>query len=603
MGNLSAGNLVLYKNRPARVVQVNKKIEIELQNGNLAKVRPKDVAMLHVGPIQSLTDLQPCEDEVEVAWELLAGSRVTLTELAELIYGEHTPSTAWATWQLVDDGLYFRGAPDEVIVCTSEEVEEERAAREAAAAEKRAWEDFITRVRAGQIVPQDERYLSDVEALALKQHDHSRVLRELGHSQTPENAHALLLKLGYWDETVNPYPRRLELNTAPVALELPELPDERRVDLTHLAAFAIDDDETATPDDALSLDGNRLWVHIADPAALIPPDSKIDLEARARVASIHMPERVVQMLPEIAADKLGLGLTELSPALSFALELDDAGQIVDLDMAPSWVRVTRLTYNEVETRLEEEPFKQFYRLAEIYCERRRANGAVFIELPEVKIMLRDGEIALRPIHPLKSRMLVQEAMLMVGEAVARFALEYTIPIPFTTQEPSSMEKQPETLAEMVALRRTLRRSQYSNTPALHAGVGLDGYVQATSPLRRYLDLVVHQQLRAYLRGAEMLGTQEIMERVGATEAVAGNVRYVERLSDKHWTLVYLLRHPDWRGEGVVVEKRNSGSRVLIPELGLEMLVHSREDLPLDSRVNLVLDEVDLPQLEAHFRVE
>ena len=53
---------------------------------------------------------------------------------------------------------------------------------------------------------------------------------------------------------------------------------------------------------------------------------------------------------------------------------------------------------------------------------------------------------------------------------------------------------------MFARRRTMTASQPSSQPGRHAGLGLDQYVQATSPLRRYLDLVVHQQLRAFLAG-------------------------------------------------------------------------------------------------------
>lgn len=69
-------------------------------------------------------------------------------------------------------------------------------------------------------------------------------------------------------------------------MELPDLPDEPRRDLTGLPAFAIDDEGNLDPDDALSLDGDRLWVHVADAAALIGPDSPADIEARARGATL-----------------------------------------------------------------------------------------------------------------------------------------------------------------------------------------------------------------------------------------------------------------------------------------------------------------------------
>jgi hypothetical protein len=100
------------------------------------------------------------------------------------------------------------------------------------------------------------------------------------------------------------------------------LPEEERLDLTHLPALAIDDKGNQEPDDALSLEGDRLWVHVADVAALVPPESAADLEARARGATLYLPEGAVPMLPWAAIGRLGLGLSEISPALSFGLDLD-----------------------------------------------------------------------------------------------------------------------------------------------------------------------------------------------------------------------------------------------------------------------------------------
>lgn len=599
----SPHSLVLYKNRPARVLQTGERLEIEVEGSKSLKVRAKDITLLHPGPIESLGDLQPQEGDIETAWELLAGSTTNLAELTELAYGDYTPAAAWDAWQLVSDGLYFRGTPDAIEARTEDDVERERAARAARAAEKQAWEAFLDRLRTGATVPEDERYLKELDDRALGTRPDSRILRELGSSDSPEKAHALLLKLKRWDYRVNPYPQRASIIMSPPAVELPSLPDEKRRDLTHLPAFAIDDEGNRDPDDALSLESHRLWVHVADVAALVTPDSPADLEARARGANLYLPELTVTMLPLEATRQLGLGLADLSPALSFGLDLSDDGTLQDVEVVPSWVRVTRLTYAEVNDRLEEEPFRELYRLARLSEERRRENDAVFIELPEIKISVDHGQVSIQPLPPLPSRMLVTEAMVMAGEAVARFAVERGLPFPFTTQVPPDSYERPESLADMFAVRRTLKRSQQTSIPAPHAGLGLDVYARATSPLRRYLDLVVHQQLRAYLRGEETLGEQDVLERVGAAEAVTGSARLAERQARRHWTLVYLLQHPEWRGEGVVVERRGARSTVLIPALSLEVQMPLGEDIPLDTTVSLISTGVNLTELEASFRVE
>ncbi len=604
--NIPQNSLVLYKNGPARVAAIGDKLDIELEDGRSLRVRPKDVLLLHPGPLKGLRELDAPAGEAEAACELLDGGQTTLSELAELVYGAYTPATAWAAWRLVDEGLYFRGTPEAVSAQPLAEVERERAIREAKAAEREAWNGFLQRTRAGHCAPEDAPYLREIEEVAWGQREQSRVLQALDCDQNPQSAHALLLRLKHWDGRMNPWPRRIGTLLNQPGVGLPELPDEPRLDLTGLPAFAIDDEGNLDPDDAISLDGDRLWVHVADVAALVPPDGPADLEARARGATLYLPETTVPMLPEAAVPRLGLGLAEVSPALSFGLRLDASGVVTDVEIAPSWVRVQRLSYEEVEERLaQEEPFRRLHELACRHRDRRRANGAIFIDLPEVKMWVCNGQVEIKPLPRLRSRMLVAETMVMAGEAAARFALANGLPFPFTTQDVAMevSDREPAGLAAMYALRRSLRPRQYSSQPGPHGGLGLEVYAQVTSPLRRYLDLVSHQQLRAFLRGGAVLDAQAIIERVGAAEAVAAGVRRAERLSREHWTLVYLQQHPGWRGEGVLVEKRMPRGVVLIPALARDARVKIAEDVAPDRVLPLRLTGVDLPEREAYFRVE
>lgn len=594
-------SLVLYRSQPARVVGAAEKLEIALRGGDLRRVRVKDVKVLHPGPLHDLGELTPREGEPEAAWELLAGATTTLREVAELAFGEYTPGSAWAAWELVAEGLYFTGTPDEVVARSPDEVAAERAAREARAMEAEAWSAFLKRLQAGECPPEDAHRLGDVEALARGQRASSRVLRALGRRETPESAHALLLKTRRWGETVNPHPVRVGVATQPPALEVPELADEERRDLTHLEAFAIDDEDNLDPDDALSAEGDRLWVHVADVGAVVTPDSALDLEARGRGATLYLPEKTVPMLPPAATARLGLGLVDLSPALSFGFRLVDE-RIVDIEVAPSWVRVTRLSYERAQSMLAEEPLARLHRLAQALRERRQARGAIFIELPEVKIRVEAGEVMIRPLPRLGSRMLVAECMLAAGEAAARFALEHEIAFPFSTQKAPEIVQPPRDPAAMFAARKRLRASEMKSAPEPHAGLGLEVYAQVTSPLRRYLDLITHQQLRAKLRSAGPLPGADVLTRIGAAQAAVSEVRRAERLSNRHWTLVYLHRHPDWQGTGIVVEHRGQTATVVIPELGLDADVHVTSEAPLNAEIPLTVSGINLATLSAHFRV-
>jgi exoribonuclease-2 len=326
------------------------------------------------------------------------------------------------------------------------------------------------------------------------------------------------------------------------------------------------------------------------------------------------------MLPLAATEALGLGLAETSPALSFGLTIGDDGAVTDVEITPSWVRVTRLTYEQAETQLAEPPFGELDVLMQAHAFKRLANGAIELKLPEVKIRRRDDEIVIKPLPLLRSRELVREAMLLTGVAVAHYAQLHNLAVPYSTQEPPQVlvDITDGALSSMFAQRRQLKPAQQKSAPrpeagrplgpegarqgARHTGLGLDAYVQSTSPLRRYGDLLTHQQLRAHLRGETPLDTQAVMLRMAEASAAGSGTRRAERLSNTHWKLVYLLRHPEWTGDGVVVEKAGARNLVVIPEMDLETEIHGRPDLPLDGIIRLGLNEVNLPALETKFRV-
>ena len=596
-------SLVLYKGQPAVVrAAADKKLTIELPDGERVSVRPKDVAALHPGPLADARRLPAPPGDPVTAWELLDSGHTTLPELAELAFGEFTPAAAWAAWQLVADGLYFAGAPEAITVHPATKVAETLAAREARAAEERAWAAFVAHA-AGQMAPEDAVYLTDVIALALEKSETSRTLRRLDKPQTREAAHAFLLDVGHWTPADNPYPARLGVPTTQPSFPVGPLPDEPRRDLTHLVALAIDDAGSSDPDDALSLADGLLWVHVADVAALVLPDSPADIEARARAANLYLPEGTVRMLPDELTDRLALGLHELSPALSLALTLgDDGSELVEI--VPSWVRVTRTTYEAAEACLDQSPYRELLALAERAQARRVANGAVEIDLPEAKVRVdAEGLVKITPLPSHRSRGLVREAMLMAGEVIAQMAQAQAIPLAYNQQdEPLDRIAPLDGPAAMFAQRRAMQRGQQRSAPGRHAGLGLDAYVQATSPLRRYGDLLAHQQIRAFLRGEPVLDAGELTLRLGTADAVSGAVRTAERLSNAHWTMVYLMQNPQWTGEGVVVEQKPGRDLVLIPDLAWETELYGRRSRPLNSVVRLTVESVDLPQRMARFRV-
>ncbi|WP_425147843.1 RNB domain-containing ribonuclease [Deinococcus sp.] len=418
---------------------------------------------------------------------------------------------------------------------------------------------------------------SDLELLARGRQDRSRTMRELNLPETPLAAHSLLLRLGLWNQTRVPFPERLGVALETPALAVPELPEEARLDLRHLSALAIDDDGNRDPDDALSLEAlpggmRRLWVHVADVAALVTPDSPLDLEARKRGSTLYLPTHTVGMLPDTLVERLGLGLHPESPALSISIDFDAGGQAESVDVALTRLRVERVSYAEAQRRLDagDPLLSGLLALATSSRELREAEGAVSISLPEVTLKVLGDDIRIAPLQPYHTRFIVQECMTLAGWAAAIFADDLEVPLPFATQDaPHGSAPAGQSLPAQWARRKTLSRTRFQPRLGPHSGMGLDAYAQATSPMRRYLDLVVHQQLRAAILEQETLSGKDIAARVAESQMGSGAVRSAEREARRHWTLALMEQHPEREYQAVVVERRGPQATLLLPELALD----------------------------------
>ena len=600
---MEKNSLVLYKHNPAIVTSVGDKIEIILRGGKTKKVRDKDIQLLHGGPIHNLSILVDEPVEIEEGWELLQGENPDLKELAEIIFGDFSPVSAWQSYLLLNRTIYFKGTIDNIEVCSPEDVSASKKAAVLKAEEEQKWNSFVSRLKEFKVLEEDRSQFIDLENMAYKKSKDSKILRELGKSRTPENAHKLLLKLGIWDSSVNPWPARMDLSVKSSSVKLQNLDDEVRMDLTHLSAFAIDDEGNKDPDDAISIDGNRIWIHIADAAALAPPDSEADIEASRRGANLYLPELTSTMLPQEATDQLGLGLNEISPAFSFGLTFNDQMEIDDIQIVLSNVKVSRLTYNEADTKLNESPLKEIFEITSRFRKKREENGSVNITLPEVKIhVLKDGKVDIRVLPDLNSRKMVTDAMLMAGNGAASFAIRNNIPVPYATQPKPDFDKalEPDP-ASMFASRKFMKRSRMSVIPEGHGGLGLDFYARATSPLRRYPDLIVLQQLRNYILNKKILDEEQVTERVALYESISGSVVSAERSSNMHWKLVYLLQNENWSGEALYVGKKDKQAVYLIPALAMEILMPVNKDLPLNGIIKIKSESIDLANQQIIFK--
>ena len=578
------------------------------------KVREKDVVLLHEGPCSSLENALSFSDEnipsqIQEAWELLQSDESTATaplplnELSEYARSSFKADEAWAFYSaLLADNHFslsqedFKNGSIVFIPHSQAEIDELNQKKYEKEHEEEIRAEFIKRVKTRKLeLPSDARFMGEVEAFALNKTDKCRVLKEAGIAQTPENAHRLLIDTGIWDYTKNPYPTRFGFSFESAKEQLGAMPKEERMEVPGFA-YAIDSEHSTDPDDAVAFDGEYLWVHIADPASSVLPDSSIDIAARGRGTTLYIPEGASRMLAESCLEDYALGLKNPSSALSFRIKVDADSQIEECQVFKTQVNVKRLTYKLAEEQKENPELKPLFEIARKNRARREANGAVTIQMPEVSISVdkETKKVSIEPDQRYESNDMIAELMIMAGEGAARFAFKNQIPFMFVSQEaPEFPASLPEGWAGQFARIKCMRKRSVGITPAPHAGLGLSFYSQVTSPLRRYGDLISHQQLRAFIEGRRLIQKDDMLEKVSAGDAASLDARKVSRLSEMHWKLVYLKQNPELTFEGFCIDRRGNDALFLIPALDMQATIKNANDVNLNDCAMLKAGKIDI----------
>ncbi len=630
---MNKNSLVLYKNQPAVVIDrdgdkylIRFCTQPATSSGKKAvygeqKVREKDVVLLHEGPCSSLDAVlnfskDGIGEKLLEAYELLmsdestASEAVSLSDLAEYSVGAFNADQAWALFFSADNDVHFQLSQDELkngAICFTL-----RSAEEIDALNKKQYEKeheaeiraaFIERVKARKLnLPDDAKFMGEVEAFALCKTDKSRVLQEAKVPQTIEAAHKLLIDTGIWDFTKNPYPTRFGFSFDSAKEQLGAMPEEDRMTVPGIA-YAIDSEHSADPDDAVAFDGEYLWVHIADPASSVEPDSKIDIAARDRGTTLYIPEGTSRMLCESCLEDYALGLKEDSRALSFRIKVDEDSQIEECEVFKTCVKVKRLTYKYAEEHKEDAELKPLFEIARKNRARREKNGAITIQMPEVNISVdkETKKVTIEPEARLESNEMIAELMIMAGEGAARFAFKNQIPFMYISQEtPEFPANLPDGWAGQFARIKCMRKRSVGITPAPHAGLGVSFYSQVTSPLRRYGDLISHEQLRAFIDGRRLIQKDDMLERVAAGDAASVAAKKASRQSDTHWKLVYLLQNPDSVFEAFCIDRRGNDALFLIPELDMQATLHNCDGVSLNDCAELKVSRIDIPEQKVEF---
>lgn len=336
----------------------------------------------------------------------------------------------------------------------------------------------------------------------------ARLLLACGQFATPLQLHQELFAQEHFPKGLDAAFPQVELERAIASLLL----HINTLDQAAVEAFSIDDSSTTEIDDALSLsisyaaDGQTinelsLGVHIAVPALLLTPESRWDAMARERMSTVYAPGQKIQMLPEAIVRCFSLDEGKLCPALSLYVRFNGQCEVVGEETKLERVKIrANLRHDQLESSIDEQVIEDWERavwpkavLAEdlmqalgqlwriskrLQAERETVRGR-----PEPRFRsdfhfrIQDDRVEIeqrRRDAPLDR--IVAEMMILANSRWGRWVALNRLPAIFRSQ--------------------SMGRARMTTHPIAHQGLGVGQYLWATSPLRRYADLVNQRQLLA-----------------------------------------------------------------------------------------------------------
>lgn len=615
--------------------------------GQSHKIRPQRVEYTVEGVLYQPSEIasfleavEPYLDptSLEVAWEILVedGETTNPSHLAELLFSDHSPACCYAAHSLLSqDRIYFKRKGDRYEPRTATQVEEIQHQLEVQDQKEREKTEFIDHIKQGlagatiEWSESDRLRLESIEKLALEADNSAKIaqeiLKEVGKNFDAQGAFDLLVEIGWWSKHENLFLRRSSypINFSKKVLDVvqprlqsdPAASSDRRLDLTHLKVCTIDDESTTEIDDGLSIEyladsTAKIWIHIADPTRLVIPEDELDLEARRRSTSLYLPTGMVSMFPtELATGPMSLVQGQVCCALSFGVILDETGDIKEYEIHSTLIKPTyRLTYDDVDEMLQlgvqnEPEIADLAQNSSLRRQWRKSQGSIQIKMPESIIKVKDNEeVTIELIDSSPSRQLVAEMMILAGQIGGKYGTENNLPLPYRGQPQPELPSEEELLqlpagpTRFCALRSCMPRSEMSMSPIRHASLGLESYVQVTSPIRRYTDLLAHFQIKAHLRGEELpFSREELQEIVYSVSNSSYEATLVERQTNRYWGLEYLRRNAECVWDVLVLrwlrEDENLGL-ILIEDLGMELPHRFDRPVALGDRLEMQVTRAD-----------
>ena len=663
MNSPSINELIAYRKRrePALgvVLRVNPdKLTLLSEDGKRYAVEPKKIVLLTgITVPETLTDserklemrkwrreLEEKKDSVdlETLWQCVVEEQETVSfeEILELYSGKEQVSAEQRFllfWAVDKNTVYLARGEDRYLVRSQDDVSktlrtiELREEREEKAQAAIGWVRSVLSGRVPSVIDENHReFLELIERYVIDLDGYERAKEAKGFLydsglKEVETAAEFLVKIGFWKKDDDPESKKIAFHFRHSQRALEEVGAvlsvrggfESLTDRTDLEVFSVDSKTTQDIDDAISFETNgdrvTLGVHISNVAYVVSRGCFLDQGALERAETVYFPEGRIDMFPrELVSGKLSLTAGDTRPALSlFATFNKEDFTLIDYRFEVTLIRVSKnLTYAEATEIFDQTQWgNSLVTLANSLRSARVKKGAFIVQLPELKIRVgdQDGISISKDCMNSPAHNVVSECMILMNRLSGDFFGKNEIPALFRSQtqeiDPEARELDAGDVLFPVKVIKHLKPSLVTSTPEIHKSLGVACYVQMTSPIRRYLDLIMQRQLISWLEEQKICYSESELEDTNTRVSLATReIKNAQRSRHRYWLIRYLLEKDIKGATGYVSSRGYNGFNVYIPEFLVELALSNAGGRAFDIGSELSLSIWGVDPLRRRIRV-
>jgi exoribonuclease-2 len=580
-------------------------LQVEAVSGKRVKIKATSVLLRFTSPApaEALGDAQKLTADLDAnfLWEAVGDGEFGFDDLSREYYGASpTPAqSAAVALLLASSPMHFyrkgkgryRKAPPEALKAALASIE--RKQREAAQTDE--WVTALTQYR----LPEPLR--AKLSVLLYKPDKNTLEWKALARAcdAMRKSPVELLADCGAIPSTheyhfnrfvAEAFPKGIAFPTEIANAPIPDLP------LADVRAFSIDDATTTEIDDAFSVtalpDAHfRIGIHIACPALALARGSPQDAIARQRLSTVYMPGRKLTMLPDNVVAKFTLAALSSRPALSLYIDIDGAGSVLRQTTAVERVPiVANLRLAEIDESFVSDPphsaespwaseLHELWKLALRLGDLRgkpdvtRIDYNFYVDWDAQGVNGEPGRVDIVPRlrgNPLDK--LIAELMIHVNNSWGKLLVDADAPGLYRVQANGKVKM--------------------STRAGEHQGLGLSHYLWASSPLRRYADLVNQRQILAVIssrRPPYGENDAELFAVLADFEATYSQYAEFQDRMEHYWCLRWLVQENVAETTATVIRD----NLVRFERLPLILRLADLPALAPDMRVRVAIARVDL----------